>query len=256
MSIMVPHNAAVLRFERLWWAAVDHDFTPHGVCDDETYDRLPAVPEQLFTGDFRWLSAEAAGPDAYYMQPNPVPPAALQLLNRRLSRCGVLLPASFVTFVSSSLLQGRIPSSTCNGWEMSDPAPSPVEKYGFLLRFMHDQQGCWFFYLYLAEDGSCPVLGSEELFTPEVDEDRTFTARDFMESARWLAPNFEEFVYRYWVENVIWHQTIYKQRPVGVLPALAQEYASLLKVPGRPPLNSWPVPLSPWGDHPDQLTLW
>ena len=250
-------NGPVLRFQRNWWAALDHEFTPHGFCDDDTYDRLPRPPEHLFTGEFGWLTARAAGPDAYYMGPNPVPAATMQFFNRRLSRSGVTLPASFVTFMSSAELQQRVPSSTCNGWELSNPAPSPVEQYGFLLRFMHDQQGCWYYYLYLAEDGSCPVLGSDELFTPEADdEDCHFTPTKFMETAHWVAPDFEQFVYRYWVENVIWHHTIYKQRPAGGLPPLAQEYLTLLQSPGRPALGSRPATLSSWADHPGQLGLW
>jgi hypothetical protein len=189
-------NGPVLRFRRYWWAALDHEFTPHGFCDDETYDRLPRLPEHLFTGDFGWLTVRAAGTAASYMEPNPVPAATMRFFNRRLSRSGVPLPASFVTFMSSAELQRRVPSSTGDDWELSNPAPSPVEQYGSLLQFMHNLD-CWYFYLYLAEDGSCPVLGSAELFTPETDddEDRYFTPAEFMETAFWLAPDFEQFVY-------------------------------------------------------------
>jgi hypothetical protein len=250
-------NGPVMSFRRHWWAALDHEFTPHGFCDDETYDRLPRPPEHLFTGEFGWLTARAAGADAYYMEPNPVPAATMQLLSRRLSRAGVTLPASFVTFMSSAELQQRVPSSTGNDWELSNPAPSPVEQYGSLLQFMHNLD-CWYFYLYLAEDGSCPVLGSAELFTPEADddEDRHFTPAKFMETAFWLAPDFEQFVYRYWVENVIWHHTIYQQRPTGGLPPLAQDYLTLLHNPDRSALGIRPTPLSSWLDHPGQLGLW
>jgi hypothetical protein len=242
----------VLRFRREWWAAINYDFAPDGrPCDDETYDRLPPLPEHLFTGDFGWLTPQAAGPHAYYMKPNPVSKTMLQVLDRRLARSGGALPASFVTFMSSADLQGRMPSTTGNGWEMSDLAPSPVEEHGFLLRFMHDQ-GCWYRYLYLAPDGTCSVLGSGDLFTPEDEDDeiREWTPRDFLASATWEAPDFEHFAYRYWVENVI------GSHPGGELPAPAQTYVRLLQTPGRPPLGIWPTPLRWTGDGPDQAMLW
>lgn len=250
-----------MRFERHWWAALDHDFTPHGFCEDDTYDRLPPLPVHLFGGDLGWLDAEAAGPDAYYMTPHPVPRAALELLDRRLAGSGVRLPASFMTFMGSAELQRRVPSATSNGWWLSDPEPSPAEKYGFLLRFMHDQQGCYYFYLYLAEDGSAPVLGSESLFTPgdqedEDDGEAPLTSSEFVEYAQWLAPDFEQFLYRYWVENVIWHRTVYQEGPAAELPPLARDYLRLLQDPDRPDLNQRPAPLSPWADHPNQLRLW
>jgi hypothetical protein len=111
------------------------------------------------------LTAGAAGPDAYYMEACPARRRDLYPIDLRLARSGLALPPSFVTFMTSAELQRRVPSSTSNGWQMSGLAPSPAEEHGFLLEFMHDQQGCWFYYLYLAADGSCPVLGSIESFT-------------------------------------------------------------------------------------------
>ncbi|WP_030440400.1 hypothetical protein [Actinoplanes subtropicus] len=71
-----------------------------------------------------------------------------------------------------------------------------------------------------------------------------------------MAPDFEQFVYRYWVENVIYHHTIYQQRPAGGLPPLAQEYLALLQTPDRPALGIRSAPLSSCADHPGQLGLW
>jgi hypothetical protein len=256
--ISTVHNVPVVRFKRNWWAALDYEFTPYGYCDDETYDRLPPLPEHLFTGDFAWLTAQAAGADAYYMEPGPMTRPALHLADRQLARAGLALPTSFVTFMSSAELRRRVPSGTRNGWELSNLAPSPAQDQGFLLRFMHDQQGCWFFYLYLAPDGSSPVLGSIDLFTPEQDgdDDRTLTAAEFMKSATWMAPDFEQFLYRYWVDNVVWHHAVNQNRPVSDLPLLAQQYVKLLHTPDRPPLDVWPPPLQWSNDSPDQLKLW
>jgi hypothetical protein len=247
----------MVRHKRHWWAALDHEFAPDGICDDETYDRLPPLPEQLFTGDLGWLTAEEAGLGTGYMEPDPAATRTLDVVHRQLVRSGLALPNSFVTFMSSQHLQRRVPSSTGNGWQLSPLIPSPAEKYGFLMRFMHDQQGCWYYYLYLAQDGSCPVLGSIELLTPEDDGDTPhWTVDEFLESVVWTAPSFEHFLYRYWVENVILVHTIAEKRPVDSLPAAAREYVKLLQTPDRPHLDVHPAPLTPWADHPNQLTLW
>ncbi|SNS95928.1 hypothetical protein [Actinoplanes regularis] len=248
----------MLRFERYWWAALDHEFTASGFCDDESYDRLPPLPEHMFSGNFGWLVGGAAGADACYMEPGPISRPALYAVERRLARSGLALPTSFITFMTSAELQRSIPSCTSNGWRISPLTPSPVEEHGFLLRFMHDQQGCAFFYLYLAADGSCPVLGSIDLFTPEDEKDDNLelAPQDFAASATWMAPDFEQFIYRYWVENVIWHHVVNQERPMADLPLPAQEYVQLLRTPDRPALDVWPTPLQWSSDNPDQLKLW
>jgi hypothetical protein len=250
----------MVRLARQWWAAWDHDFTPHGVCDNETYSRLPRLPEHLFTGDLSWLTADTAGPDACYMEPAVVPKLAMRELEHRLAGSGLYLPSAFVSFMTSAALQQRVPSCTGNGWQMSDPAPSPFEEHGRLLRFMHDSQGCSYTYLYLAADGSCPVVGSSELFTPEPGEDSEEVSwgspTEYLETTFWMAPDFEQFLFRYWVENVMWFHLVDQKRPASELPPLALEYYAQLQDPDRPPLDIWPAPLSWTRNNPDQPTLW
>ncbi|WP_133871919.1 hypothetical protein [Paractinoplanes brasiliensis] len=250
----------VVRLQRHWSTVLEHGFTADGTCNDETYGRLPPLPEHLFTGDFDWLTAGAAGPDAPYMQPYAVPKPAMYELDDRLARYGLYLPASFVTFMTSTTLPQRIPSPF-DAWQMSGPALSPVEEHGRLLRFMSDAQGAnWESYLYLAADGTCPVLGSTGLPTPEIDEEPEghppCTPAEFAEDIYWLAPDFEQFLYRYWVENVIWSHLVDQERPAAELPPLARNYFALLQDVDRPPLDVWPAPLTWLMRNPDQLELW
>jgi hypothetical protein len=250
----------VLRLRRQWWAAWDYDFAPHGVCDDETYSRLPQLPEHLFNGDLGWLSSHAAGADAYYMEPCVVPRLAMREVEHRLAHSGLYLPSAFVSFMTNPALQQRIPSCNGSGWQMSEPAPSPFEEHGRLVRFGHDSQGCWYVYLYLAADGSCPVVGSSELFTPEGDEPLWELSREspveFLGTTFWVAPDFEQFLYRYWVDNVIWFHLVDQHRPAADLPPLALEYFTQLQNPERAPLDIWPAPLSWTRNDPSQLQLW
>jgi hypothetical protein len=217
-----------LRFRRGWQSVIDDRSYA-----DDTFGRLPVLPEERFVGDFAWLVEGAAGPDASYMTPNPSPGP----LRRDLG-----FPGPFATFMASRKLQGRVPSCTGNAWELGERVvASPVEEHGLLIEFMHDQQGCWFWYLYLGPDGSCPVLGSAEQFDGGYD----WTPDEFVESVSWEAPHFEHFLYRYWIENVAWWGG----------PA-AHDYLAERNNPARVPLDVWPAPLRWSGDSPDQLTLW
>lgn len=65
-----------------------------------------------------------------------------------------------------------------------------------------------------------------------------------------------QVLYRYWVDNVVWHHVVNRNRPVSGLPVLAQRYVELLHTPDRPPLGIWPPPLQWSSDSPDQLELW
>ncbi|MBB3101443.1 hypothetical protein FHR83_009172 [Actinoplanes campanulatus] len=247
--------------KRHWSAAWEYDFAAHGVCDDETYSRLPRLPEHLFTGDFGWLTADAAGADAAcYMQPGAVPRLAMREVEHRLAREGLYLPPSFVTFMTDTALQQRVPSRTDDVWRMSDPAPSPFEEDGRLLEFMHDSQGNWYTYLYLAADGSCPVLGSYGMATPERGEEPEELPREspveYLGITFWMAPDFEQFLYRYWVDSVIWLHLVHQKRPTSELPPRALEYLTLLQDPDRPPLDTWPAPMTWARNNPNQLRLW
>jgi hypothetical protein len=120
-----------VRFSRSWEATGPGPYGLGEVYDDETYGKLPPLPERLFTGTFDWLTPEAAGPGPYYMAPNPVRVDGLDAFNRRLARHGLALPAAFALFMASSCLQSpcrraRLASGRSRlGWW---PAPSRITR--------------------------------------------------------------------------------------------------------------------------------
>jgi hypothetical protein len=249
----------VVRFSRAWKATGPGPYGLGEVYDDETYGKLPPLPERLFTGTFEWLTPEAAGPGPYYMAPNPVRVDGLDALNRRLARHGLALPTAFGLFMASSRLQGSVPSCTACEWEISSRlVASPVEDHAFMLQFMKDQQGCGYWYLYLGSDGSSPVVRSASCFEPaDDDEPLTVPSASFLADVQWTAPGFEHFLYRYWVENVAWFELVSQKRDLLDLAPIVRRYVDHLREPAVAPLDCRPAPFSAeHGDDRGQGHFW
>jgi hypothetical protein len=74
------------------------------------------------------------------------------------------------------------------------------------MRFLHDQQDCLIWHLYLSPNGDECVLVSgaylDQVFTGEED----ITEEQAIWQTRVCAPSFEAFLYRFWLENVLWFQ--------------------------------------------------
>jgi hypothetical protein len=95
------------------------------------------------------------------------------------------------------------------GWtDISEPLPSPVEPGAFLVRFLRDQQDCVIWYLYLRPSGEAFVVHSHLDYEDEARRGGAQTdlgpAQEQMTAILWCAPSFEEFAYRFWVENRLW----------------------------------------------------
>jgi hypothetical protein len=118
------------------------------------------------------------------------------------------LPPSYVYFFSRPELMAAIPSCTACYWASGRPMASPLGDGGRLVRFLSDQQDVLHWYLWLRPDndyrvvcGSYPYDGNDPYdevpeLTPEL------AARDLVE----VAPSFEAFMWRFWIENVAWFQ--------------------------------------------------
>jgi hypothetical protein len=77
----------------------------------------------------------------------------------------------------------------------------------------------------------------------------------------WVAPDFEHFVYRYWIENVTYHEVVNQRREWADLSPAVRGYLSHYRMPVPPPLEVWPSPF-PTGairgrvEVPGQGRLW
>jgi len=183
-------------FPKGWWGC---DLGSYRPCESTyqlyPYDSLPAPEESLFHGEFQWLIGTGDEPLP------PADPAPLQALQQ----AGLVLPQSFVDFMHSPELQRRVPSCTACEWDLSGPIPSPLGDGAHLVRFLRDQQDVLFWYLYLRLDTS-PAESAAVVCSPIAFDQHDLSQRrdEVLANTWWCAPDFEHFVYRFWIENVLW----------------------------------------------------
>jgi hypothetical protein len=190
-----------------WWS---FDLGAYRPCDGTyafyPYESVPPLDESLFRGTFAWLERV----------PRARATKSLSGLLAAAEAAGLTLPPAFVTFMGDPRLRAAVPSCTACEWDASAaPVASKVVPGAFTVRFLRDQQDCLFWYLHLLPGGATEVLCSPIPFdsagvmakvTPEVVIDNTWVC----------APNFEHFVYRFWIENELWEKVAARREPVAL----------------------------------------
>lgn len=112
------------------------------------------------------------------------------------------LPASYATLLGRPELMAAIPSCTACYWSpAAQPVPSPFGDGSRLLRFLSDQQDVLFWYLWLGVEGGHRVVCGSYPY-----HDETPTAEQAQRDLVEVAPDFEAFCYRFWVENLAWFE--------------------------------------------------
>lgn len=120
------------------------------------------------------------------------------------------LPDTFVQLSGSFELQDRIPSCTACYFDLPEKViESPFRAGDHIIRFLNDQQVCGCWYLYLPADESPFVISSsgdgDEPFLDTIDfEKRTGSVAIAKKHSALAAKSFDEFIYRFWIENCIW----------------------------------------------------
>ena len=169
------------------------------------YSTLPPLDMNQFQGTFDWLKPLAGGNLGAYATPEPDTPILKKLdkLKAAAQQLNLTLPASFQSFMQNTTWQSYIPSCTACYFDLSEaPVPDPLHEKHFYIRFLNDQQDVLLWYLYLKPDGdSCVVVSPipmEEIEAEAISKE-AIKAHTF-----YCAENFESFIYRFWIENVIW----------------------------------------------------
>ncbi|WP_405827975.1 hypothetical protein [Streptomyces sp. NBC_00105] len=204
MSVAVS-DAASVSFPTGWCATDLGRFRP---CDAtyEVYplDSLPPLDAVGLDGGFGWMGGGSTGPSEHV--------AHLAALERELAAVGLALPSDFAAFYGSERFCRAFDevSVTACWTDLSAALRSPAEEGARLVRFMRDQQDCVIWYLYLRPSGEAFVVCSHlELESAEAwlageraDEFREAAAGSLIR----CAGSFEEFAYRFVVENELWMQ--------------------------------------------------
>ena len=154
-------------------------------------DSVPAIA--ALNGDFSWLEERGA--------PHLANMATLDRLSSALSAVGVSLPPDFVDYHLWSGWAGSLDEVSVTGcWTRLPQTPlfSPAEPGAFLVRFLSDQQDCVLWYLYLRRGEPAFVVHSYGL------EDDCESDEEHFGVIYRCAETFEEFAYRFWIENRAW----------------------------------------------------
>lgn len=206
-----------LPFAYGWWS---FDLGEGRPCDETycyyPYDSLPPIPEAHFNGSLQWLEqAGESGEEKRGEEPEEDGLSArLSALVASAQQLGLTLPEAFLRLMASSALRDRIPSCTACYFDLSKTmVPCPGSEAGYIIRFLNDQQDVLSWYLYLTTQGEHCVLVSpyqldeaaeaEEAREPLTEQQR----RSIIANTLICAPSLEAFVYRFWLENVLWFKT-------------------------------------------------
>jgi hypothetical protein len=201
-------------FRPYWWAFGLESAGVSARSEMGTYGRyefeaLPPIPREL-TGDPAWLAAQPT-PEEWSIGTKPV--AELAELEAACVRLGLALPPAFLDFLRSPQLQSKIRSCTaCYISVGPRPVPAPGVD-GHLIRFLADQQGCLYWYLYVTATDHA-VVSSADLYGGPWDDYVDTGEIDF------CGETFESFLYRFWLENEIW----YAANDDTPMPTDAEEY--------------------------------
>ena len=173
------------------------------------YESLPALPTHLFGHGFQWLPAARDSEEHAPMEPIEITSWYVDLD----------VPESFRAFMSSRDLLASMPSNTACWWTLSEaPIPSPLGDGAKMVNFLNDQQCCVYWYLYVWPDGRHSVVAGGLDYHETVDPE---TARhDLLQ----VAPDFEQFIYRFWVENVAWFEAVDEEREWDDLSERVRDY--------------------------------
>lgn len=176
------------------------------------YESLPPLAPQTFPGDFRWLSPLEpfliSELEPYQQEERALIPENIKKLTASAHDQGIVLPEPFVAFMSNLEWQERIPSCTACYFELRDQImPCPVNQGHCAVRFLNDQQSVCTWYLYLAPDGGHNIIVSGSDFDLYATQPQEFPEEEKLEAIQntfVCAGSFEEFLYRFWLENHLW----------------------------------------------------
>jgi hypothetical protein len=181
------------------------------------YASLPALDQTLFRGTLQWLTP--LEPRLRDIMHNFWPTsedrqqvlAGMHYLVSLAQQMNLKLPAAFTRLIGTPNLQECVPSCTACYFDLPKHiVQSPFGDGGYFIRFLNDQQWVLLWHLYIAPNGDhCVVVSSTAFDDPYFGQRFTasgeqWTSDIIRERTYFCAPSFEEFLYRFWIENHIW----------------------------------------------------
>lgn len=206
-------STAWSRLPQIWTSVGLPGFEEISTYQGYPLEDMPPIPIEL-DAELKWLRMYGTPrpgrgldqPDEYV---RPLPAAAAIELAREL---GVSLPVSFSRFMTSVELQSMVRSYTDCYFDPGERIGKTVGSLpGHLLHFLSDSQSCAHWYLHVLVSGDSAVLESDDLYCYSIENS------DWIENPacrleqidvlnlnfNFCAPSFDEFLFRFWIENEI-----------------------------------------------------
>jgi uncharacterized protein (TIGR02996 family) len=211
-------EANLTNFEFAWWGTgIGPAREAGGTYQRFQYHDQPPLPVETFDGTFAWL--RESKPKFSY----PCGPMWKAFCAERRNQ-GYFVPGEFERFLSDKDLPARIKSCTDNYFERPpDPTaghstPSAEWEDGLLVTFYADSQYCVLWGILLPREPGryAPILaGPPDALFPGIWGDTEGEAYDPGKPVL-AASQFEQFVFRWWIENEIWYATVWRdgRRPL------------------------------------------
>lgn len=222
--MMKQRSPGLPPFSSGWFSSGLGSFRP---CDATyclvPYEQLPPLSEVGFQGTLHWLLSSDRGfqPDHDHDPPWALSPSQWKRLQTSADQLGIPLPEAFQRLMNSRQLRDRIPSCTNCYFGLSEKLVAcPGSEEGFIIRFLNAAQGQIAWYLYLTAQGEHCVLAGYPLLDLVSDpESPDSQSQGITEEERRMAMSgkatlicalsFEEFLYRFWIENVLWYKLVW-----------------------------------------------
>lgn len=168
------------------------------------YETVPPLPIAELRGEFQYLRDMPGRPEGDGAERRK---ERLEATRAEAARFGVVLPQSFVRFMSDAALPVAIDSPTDCYFTLpraDEPVRMGPHGEGVHVVFYADSQYCLVWDLYLhPHGGHCVVARSPDEPDPEDGEDPVGDGP----RAWFVAPSFEAFVWRVAVESQVWYDT-------------------------------------------------
>ncbi len=207
-------EANLTNFEFAWWGTgIGPARATAGTYQRFEYHDQPPLPVEALDGTFAWL--RDSEPESAYRHGSMWQAFCVQTRNQ-----GYFVPGEFERFLSDRDLPARIKSCTDNYFERPPDPTSETSTYsaewedGLFVTFYADSQYCVLWGILLPREPGryAPILaGPPEALFPGIWGDMERDEAHDPGKPVLAASQFEQFVFRWWIENEIWFATVWRE---------------------------------------------
>jgi hypothetical protein len=143
-------------------------------------------------------------------------------LTESINQLGMHVPVDFRRFMEAPELVYRIRCVGCQFVNQGQNQLCPAGTRGCLIPFLCDEEDIFTWYLYIDDKSRHCVVGKPTRFDENTCEGDAKIDR-ILRTWWFVAPTFEAFLFRYWIENAIWISLTVENLP---LTPMQLEYVS------------------------------